>query len=177
MSSFNFFNEAVCWFASHLQARAQCVKVAQEKSSLLNIKMSIPQGSILGPLLFTLFINDLHLNGNCSGASFQLYADDAVLYAPAKSPELAADVLSTCMAEVRRWLKQKQLVVNLTQTVSTCFSIKKLDLNERFKINTQNEKNYFVSEFKYLGLVLDPQLKFTKHIKKISKIIQSNQLF
>jgi len=94
MSSFNFSNEAVQCFASYLQTRVQCVKFPQEKSSLLNIKLGIPQGSKLSPLLFSLFINDLPLN--CAGASIQLYADDVVLYAPAKSPELAADVLSAC---------------------------------------------------------------------------------
>lgn len=172
MSSFNFSTKAVQWFASYLQARVQCVKVNQEKSSLLNIKMGIPQGSVLGPLLFSLFINDLPLH--CSGASFQLYADDAVLYAPAKSPELAADVLSACMADVGQWLNQNQLVLNFTKTVSMCFSIKKLDLNKRFKVNLQKEKIQSVIEFTYLGLVIDPQLNFTKHIKKISKTIQRN---
>ena len=118
MSFFYFSTEAVHWFASYLQARVQCVKVDQEKSSIMNIKMGIPQGSILGPLLFSLFINDLPLN--CSGASFQLYADDAVLYVPAKSPELAADVLSAFMADVGQWLNHNQLVLNFTKN---CFHV------------------------------------------------------
>ena len=78
------------------------------------------------------------------------------------------------MANVGQWLNHNQLVLNFTKTVSKCFSIKKLDLNERFKINLQNEKIQSVTEFKYLGLVIDPQLKFAKLIKKISITIQSN---
>lgn len=101
-------------------------------SSLLNIQMGIPQGSI------RLCINDLPLN--CPGASFQLYAADAVLYAPAKSRELVADVVSACVADVRLWLNQNQLVLNLTKTVYMGFSIEKLDLKEIFKINLQNKK-------------------------------------
>ena len=74
----------------------------------------------------------------------------------------------------QQWLIQNQLVLNLSKTVSMCFSIKKLDLKGRFNINIQNKEIHPVTEFKYLGLVLDPQLKFDKHIKKILKTIQSN---
>lgn len=172
MLHFNFSNEAVLWFTSYLQSRVQCVKVDQNISALSNIKMGIPQGSILGPVLFSLFINDLPLH--CSGARCQLYADDAVIYAPAKSPEQAAAVLSTSMLDIQQWLIQNQLVLNFTKTVSMCFSIKKLDLKGRFNVNIQNKQINPVTEFKYLGLVLDPQLKFDKHIKKIFKTTQSN---
>ena len=171
LENFNISNDTICWFASFLQARVQCVKVAQDKSPLLNIQMGIPQGSILGPLQFSLFINDLP--SICAGVSCQLYADDAA-YAPAKTPEQAADALSTSLVEVRQWLSKDQLVLNLSKTVSMCFSIKKINPEQSFHINLQNVKIQTVTEFKYLGLVLDPQLKFVKHIKKISKTIQSN---
>jgi len=138
MLHFNFSNEAVLWFASYLRSRVQCVKVDQNVSALSNIKMGIPQGSILGPLLFSLFINDLPLH--CSGASCQLYADDAVLYVPAKSPEQAAAILSTSMSDIQQWLIQNQLVLNFSKTVSMCFSIKKIEIKGRFNIKLQIKK-------------------------------------
>lgn len=99
-----------CGFTFYLQSRVQCVKVDQNISAHSNIKTGIPQSSILGSLLFSLFINDLPLH--CSDASCQLYVDDAVIYAPAKSPEQAAAVLSTSMFDIQQWLIQNQLVLN-----------------------------------------------------------------
>ena len=154
MSLFNISPEAVGWLASFLQGREQCVKVARDKSSLLNIRMGIPQGSILGPMLFSLFINDLPLI--CPGVRCQLYADDTVFYGSAKTPEQAAEVLSACMAEVSQWLTQNKLVLNFTKTVALCFSIKKHNLEQKFQIHLQNDKIQSVTQFKYLGLVLDP---------------------
>lgn len=107
-------------------------------------------------------MNILH----CSGASCQVYADDAVLYEPAKSPEQAAAVLSTSMSDIQQWLIQNQLLLNLSKTVSMCFYIKKLDLKERFNINLQNKDIHPVTEFKYLGLVLDPQEENLKNNTK-----------
>jgi len=55
-----------------------------------------------------------------------------------------------------------------------CFSFKRQDVEQNFQINLQDTTIKVVKDFKYLGLVLDPQLKFDNHLKKISKTIQSN---
>jgi len=80
MTSFNFSVETVSWFTSYLQDRQQCVKAGQDKSPLLSIQRGIPQGSMLGPLMFSLFINDLPQI--CPDVNCQLYADDAVFMHP-----------------------------------------------------------------------------------------------
>lgn len=95
MPAFYFSFEAISWFTSYLHSCAQCVEIDQDISEFLNIKKGIPQGSIHGPLLFSFFINNLPLH--CSGASCQLYSDNAVRYAPAWSPEQTAEVLSNYM--------------------------------------------------------------------------------
>lgn len=172
LKSFKFSKEAVDWFESYLQNGEQCVKINQEKSSFLNNRMGIPQGSILGPLLFSLFINDLPKT--CPEAGFQLHADDAVIYAPAKSPSKAAETLTQHLYEVQQWLEHSHLILNLNKTVSMCLSIRKPSLHESLHVKIKNEEIQEVNEFKFLGIVLDPQLKFDKHIKKITKTVKSN---
>ena len=74
------------------------------------------------------------------------------------------------------WLtskSQNHLLLNLQKTVSMCYSIRKCNL-QHFKVSIHNQYISSVTEFKYLGVVLDPQLKFNHHIKKISKTIKTN---
>ena len=72
-------NSAVNWFHSYLSDRQQCVKVNGCTSSLLLINQGIPQGTIVGPMLFLIFINDAPLYVQNSSTSINIYADDATL--------------------------------------------------------------------------------------------------
>lgn len=78
------------------------MKVDQEKSSLLNNRVGVPQGSILGLLLFSLFRNDMPTS--CPEAGCQLYADDVGKYAPAKSPGKLVKILTAYLDDVHQWL-------------------------------------------------------------------------
>ena len=78
LSFFNFSNEAVKWFKSYLTNRKQSVRIGKSQSTYRDCNIGVPQGSILGPILFSLYINDLP--SVCPTVSIQMYADDSSLY-------------------------------------------------------------------------------------------------
>lgn len=89
LSTFNFSHNALKWTKSYLNNRTQCVKVNNHQSAALETHTGVSQGSVLGPLLFSLCINDLP--SVCSDVEIQLYADDVVIYAHGSTNQQADD--------------------------------------------------------------------------------------
>lgn len=171
LNSFNLSSNTLAWISSYLSNRRQCVKIKGMCSSFLGCTTGVPQGSVLGPLLFSLYINDLPQH--CHGVEVQLYADDTVLYTHATSAQQAAIKLTNALVGVAEWLDQSCLTLNIGKTKGMFFSKTKLnilDVNICFK----GEQIETVTEFKYLGVLLDSNLTFKKHIKKMTKIIKYN---
>ncbi len=128
--------------------------------------MGLPQGSILGPMLFILLVN--YLPSICPDVECQLYADDTVIWASAKVVAL----LNEQMEKISKWLQENNLTLNVNKTVFMCFSNRKK--TEKVTIRVFNEEIEEVTEVCFLGVVLDSQLKFDKHIKRLSKIVKMN---
>lgn len=123
--------------------------------------MGLPQGSILGPLHFSFFINDLPCC--CPDVECQLYADKTVIYTSAKSPAKVAAILKEQMERIYIWLKENRLTLNIEKSVFMCLSNRK----QNVKIRDHDEEMEEVDEFNFLGVVLDSQLKFDKHKKPL----------
>ncbi len=97
-----------------------------------------------------------------------MYADDTVVYTYAKTKEQAAIKLTAALNKVSDWLCHSCLSLNMSKTVGMYFSIKKAD--ERCPdILVKGEVINIVEHFKYLGMIMDSNLNFKKHIKKVSK--------
>ena len=75
---YGVYGFVIKWFESYLGGRKQCTKIRGNVSPLLPVNTGVPQGSILGPILFSLFINDL--SSNCKQSTAYLFADDSALY-------------------------------------------------------------------------------------------------
>ena len=87
-----------------------------------NIVCRVPQGSILGPLLFLIYVNDMHnVVANCR---MQMYADDTVMYACNDSYARSVSDLQSDLTRIQQWCSKNRLTVNLTQTKSIVFTTK-----------------------------------------------------
>ena len=172
LSSFNFSQSTLNWIESYISSRSQCVRIQNMKSTLRNNNLGVPQGSVLGPLLFSLFINDLP---SCcpSNVTCQMYADDTVLYVHAKDKKHAAQELTDAMTNVYNWLEKSQLYLNTSKTVCMYFS-KRANTDSDTNVSVQGKTIEVVQEFKYLGITLDSQLLFKRQIKNTVNRIKFN---
>ena len=100
----------VMWFMSYLTGRKQCVEVDQVQSETRGTQSGVPQGSILGPLLFSVFVNDLPLV--VSQSTIELYADDATIYAEGPTVQAVQERLAVDLKVVETWCDTNKLVIN-----------------------------------------------------------------
>ena len=162
---------ALSLFESYLQNRQQFVIVNGMKSKTQNITIGVPQGSVLGPLLFLIYINDLPLS--IRKMKSVLFADDTTLFATNKDIITLGNDISNELTLVKEWLISNCLTLNIMKTYYIIFSTREVPSNLQIKIgqNTLERKK----SGKFLGVVLDERLTFKEHISnvtnKVSKIV------
>ncbi|PFX13167.1 RNA-directed DNA polymerase from mobile element jockey [Stylophora pistillata] len=175
---FGLEDNSLEWLTSYLTNRTQAVCVKDELSSPMPVLNGVPQGSILGPVMFTLFINDLP---SCiQFSNIMMYADDTVIYLSSTSTVDSEHNLNLDLAYLSQWLHYNKLVINMKKTEFMTFDTRqrlarlKCDETE-IRLNGQSIRN--TDTFKYLGVVLDGTLSFNDHVDyariKISKILGS----
>ena len=146
---------AVKWFESYLNDRMQSVAINGTVSDLKYVSCGVPQGSILGPTLFQIYVNDMSMAVDCS---LLLYADDSILLTSGKSVEQIETVLSKNMDSVSNWLIDNRLSLHLGKTESILFGpirkLKETSLTIMCKGNQIEQKDHV----NYLGLRLDNTL-------------------
>ncbi len=151
------------WIESYITQRKQFVRVHNITSATSENSLGVPQGSVLGLLLFSMYINDLP-NSCPSNVTCQMYADDAVVYVHAKTKHQAAKNLSAAMSNVSNWLQHSHLHLNVSKTV--CFFSNKASADIIPDVFVQGTKLEVVQEFKYLGIMIDSQWRFKQQVKR-----------
>ncbi len=147
-----------------MSGRTQYVSKQNYNSAPLSISTGVPQGSILGPLLFTLYINDLP--SVCPNTNIQMYADDTVIYIHGSSVSQVANELTESLVHVAAWLEQCCLQLNISKTVCM-FITKTKNLSVVPDVFVSGERLQVVSEYKYLGVLIDSKLSFKAQVKKV----------
>ena len=121
LKDYGIGGKAIQWIQSYLQSRSFCVKIEDSISSLLELLFGVPQGSLLGPILFILYIKALQKIAAKYGLDIQLYADDSQLYIsfhPSRPSELvnATDSVNKCLAEIKSWMVNNFMKLNESKT-------------------------------------------------------------
>ena len=154
---------ALKWFESYLCNREQFVTVNGVDSTKMGIKYGVPQGSILGPLLFVIYINDLP--NICHLAKFILYADDANIIVSGQSMHEIEQQLAELIPALTKWVGSNGLKLNLKKTSYMIFSKRKIDnVGDIYISNTKIERK---SECRFLGVIIDDKLCWAKHINAV----------
>ena len=167
--------ETISWFSSCLLERKQKVFVNNTLSDSEDILCGVPQGSILGPLLFLIFINDLPLH--IDNVLTYLYADDTTLYCTGRSQACTEQQLQAAFYKLSNWCKQNGMLINTAKTKVMLFTTpqKHIHLNENtLKLTLNNEILTVVTSDKILGIHIDNNLTWADHTNAVAKKVVSN---
>ena len=172
-TQFGISNNELKWFKSYLTNREQVCAINGHLSSPQKIICGIPQGSILGPLLFLLYINDLL--ENLKETTPCLYADDTQIFASSRDYNELIDKLNFDLKNISDWLTRNKLQYHLTKTkfmiIGSTYNLNNKVYNNPVTLN--NKPLSRTSTFECLGVLLDEKLKWDKHIEKILKKVGS----
>ena len=169
---------ANAWFRSYLTSRNQFVSFGSHSSDMMPLSTGVPQGSILGPLLFLIAMNDIHEASSKFHAV--LYADDTSLIEPlctfdacSQTNQFDNDVLSdninSELQAIYDWLCVNKLSLNIPKTKFMMFHHKQSRINNlKPNLSINGNAIEFVPTFNFLGLILDENLTFDQHIQNTS---------
>jgi len=161
---------ALEWFRSYLRDRKQYVEVDGIKSPLCNMNYGVPQGSVLGPTLFLIYINDM---SRCSEVlNFIHFADDTTVSLSGECINSLTTLMNRELEKIVMWLHANRLSLNVNKTSYMLFTdIARL---HRPPVIVACDSIEYVDEVNFLGLTIDTNLNFKCHVNNISKKISKS---
>ena len=162
--------KALEWFRSYLSDRQQFVYLNGCKSSLKPILCGVPQGSLLGPLLFLCYINDISHSSHV--LSFILFADDSSILYTHKNPITLLNTINNELVCLNEWIFANKLSLNIQKTHYMLFSNSLHNLPGQILLNQIPITR--VNSIKFLGLHIDDHLTWNTHLTHLNKLISRN---
>ena len=160
------------WVRDYHTARYQRTLANNITSKQNTITCGVPQGSVLGPLLFIIYINDI--SKAITNCKVSLYADDTVIYISHSDYLNAVHLIQSDLNRVYTWCDSNKLTINCKKTKFCLYGMRSLVhrgkmLNIKLSLNNQILEQ--VCSYKYLDLILDEHLNYNKHIKEMNKLV------
>ncbi|MDD9361362.1 MAG: reverse transcriptase family protein, partial [Anaplasma sp.] len=163
LNKYNLSSFAVKRITNFLANRRQSVVVVQGLSSSLPVTSGVPQGSVLGPALFLIYVNDLRTNiKSCT----RLFADDCVIYRPITG-SLDYKILQDDLHKISDWCDTWLMKINTSETKAITFTTQRHPTPHTYLIRNDPIENVIL--FKYLGVHLSSDLTWNTHIQHITK--------
>ncbi|KAK9885785.1 hypothetical protein WA026_022829 [Henosepilachna vigintioctopunctata] len=160
------------WFRNYISEREQCVKVGNVTSDVVQTRSGVPQGSVLGPLLFSVYTSDLP--EIFSRATVHMYADDVQLYAGC-APDGLADTITDInldLQRLQRWCTESGLKLNANKTkvllIGSKYNLERIDLHNMC-VSMNGEDLQWEKTARDLGLWLDDELSFGQHLLSVKR--------
>jgi hypothetical protein len=176
LTVYQLITDTLAFLTSYLERRTQHVYVNGKSSQEGVIEHGVPQGSILGPLLFSVFINDLPLHITDSSVTCSLFADDGTLDVSSSKVTSMVKSLQDSLNDVSEWCQNNSMIPNPTKTKCMLITTRqKHQLNPpplQLTLNGQPVEQ--VKEQRVLGISLDEKLCWQGHITKLCKIVSKN---
>ncbi len=170
LNHYGIRGNAYKWFASYLQGRKMYVRL-DGKSNVQNLDYGVPQGSVLGPLLFIILTNDI--NNALSVSKCVLFADDTTVYISNKNLRFIKENLKHDLTSLSDWFKANKLTLHLGKTNFILFKPKNFkEVNIELLVN--NISITRVKSTKFLGLIIDEHLTWESHGINVANGVSKN---
>ena len=169
---FGFRDTVLFWLESFLTDRTACVRVKSSCSHFSNISCGVPQGSVLGPLLFQLYVAPISDIVSEYGLKHIIYADDITIYVSCNVSNFCSTLLNVqlCIAHVVDWLISNRLKINVDKTVTFLCGPKCSISNFQFdSVNICGYDLPVMPQVKLLGVIFDRSLRFDAHVASIRR--------
>ena len=170
LNSFGISSTALNWFASYLTERSQQVKIGESSSNDISLTCGVPQGSILGPLLYSIYTQPLSKCIDQHGIPHHLFADDTMIYATSKPAHFVEikSIVQSCCSDIKEWMSVNHLKLNEDKTEVILIGREKSrqQIGDT-QINIAGANIAFATSVRYLGVMLDQSLSLDPQIGKI----------